>query len=1635
MNQPSIDLSSVVGIGASAGGLHAIEALFKPLTGPSSNAFVVVQHVSPDFKSLMGELVARVTNVPVVSAEDGMWLEPNSIYIPPPGTRVLLRSGRFSIEPVETELRSLARIDQFFESLALSYGPKAIAVVLSGSGSDGSKGVVCIREHGGCVICQDTETSEFASMPQSAIHTGCVDVITAPAKMAEFLENYHKKCTEFEKNEQTHANDPRQELLRVLQSHLGVDFSHYKDPTVTRRISRRFVVCGTDDLHEYLQYIRTHPQEIDHLYHDILIGVTRFFRDAEAFKALRAQLKEYLRSKFSGGDLRVWVAGCATGQEAYSFAILLDELKHELKHSASITIYATDAHKGAIDRAAKGVFARHELEGVPENLVQGCFELQLNDLYKIHDRYRRMVLFAHHDLLCDPPFTKMDLVSCRNVLIYLEPHAQDQILSTINYALKEEGILFIGTSEGLAGMSAYFKVCSQKAKTFTKLKAVTRLPHVRGPNRQVRLLHPHSVKMRDLRSVNADKVSHNLVEAYDVLLARHMPPGVLVSAQGEILHYFGDVELFLESLEGRPSNQILDRVSEQIRMVVATLTQRIQRGETRVEYRGIPMPNKSSGNYNLIAEAVHPGQGDTSMIHFVFASNGSTKPEDEQSGDCSVENYRPETESIRRIRDLEQELRITKENLQTTIEELQTVNEALQTTNEEMLVANEELQNTNEELQSVNEELYTVNSEYSQKNEALIALNSEHQAILEGVDTGILFVDSEFRICKFNSAMLDVIRLLPQDIGRPVEHLATNLYETLNLKECIETVVQTGNVYQDEVMTQSGTPFLMQIHPFAHPIDEQRGALLTFSPMAKMHAVNAKLRQSQERLSLAVENAHQGLWETNPRTGAAYYSPSWYQLLGFEEGALKPQLTEWQALVHPEDAADWWRYFDTNIQQDRLFSGEFRIKDARNVWRWVSCRGRVCKRNSAGQPKRVLGLIVDVSNFKQLELDLRETERRLELSLRSADQVWWEWDIPRRKLVAHGSKPCILGYDCLDVDTSEDFWWERIPAEEVQQVKDSLARHFDKTDKTWRCEHRYRDPEGEYRWVINWGQVTERAADGRPLRMFGITQLNDVSKNAEIALEESRALYRSIIEDQDALICRFGPDFAINYVNRAFAEFYDSDCDAMVGMPVLDLLAAEDRAEFQENIAHLTEADATCTTLKNYPVEASRFKWVEWTSRVFYNPKGEVIGYQTIGRDTTLLKESEEQLRKLLAEAEEARNAAETANKAKSEFLAVINHELRTPLNPIIAGSELLAEIVEANEEQYTIATMIHSAGEHLLSLINSVLDLSKLEAGKVTPVLTAISPAEIIDRVTQFFIPLAQQKSIDFKISISNNLPETIVSDSFIIRQILINIIGNAFKFTRQGSIQVSAYFAENVEDQTKGVFQISIADTGIGISAEMQEKIFDPFSQADIGVSREFGGTGIGLAISRQSAQLLGGGIRLRSKLGKGSEFSLLVPVKVVLSETISRLPVDKKSSFEHLDGAKVMVVDDDPLNRETIRSLVVDYVDEIHSASGGKDAIQQAQAEYYDVVLMDVHMPEMDGFQTAQAIKQELKEKAPKIIFVTADNRQSINRQAMEQYYGSGFLSKPLRGKLLLETMNRVMGARGRMGAHSEIDYLTD
>ena len=912
----------IVGIGASAGGLAAFEAFFSgmPVDTDPGMAFVVVQHLAPDHKSILSDLIRRYTRMQVFDVEDGIAVQPNCAYIIPPNRDMAFLNGTLQLlEPSAPRGRRLP-IDFFFRSLAQDQGERAIGIVLSGTGSDGTQGVRAIKGEGGMIMAQNPESTEFDGMPRSAIATGLVDYELPPAEMPAQLIAYATHAFGHPRQPASQPTPKTESALKkifiLLRAQTGHDFSQYKPSTINRRIERRMAVHQIEAIDSYVRYLQQTPPEVEALFRDLLIGVTSFFRDPEAFQVLEEQIiPKLFDDKPTGSVIRIWSTGCSTGEEAYSIAILLQERMEALKQSYTVQIFATDIDSRAIATARAGVYpASIAADLSPERLARFFSAEADGSTYRVHKGIRDMLVFSDQDVIKDPPFSKLDLISCRNLMIYLNVELQKKLIPLFHYALKPGGMLFLGTSESVGEFVELFDVLERKSKLYQRKEHFHGIEH----GAQGRFLPP-MMAMDALRPRGIPKIAfpvklpmRELTE--QALLQQLAPTSILVDEQGDILYLHGRTGMYLEPAPGEPGiSNILKMAREGLRRDLANALRKA--AATKEIVRCPDLRVKTNSHFTWVNLTVcpvaagsaappesprspEPSQSPALNLYLVILEDAPAPTADPVAptvaadaavaGPVSAANAKAET----RIAALKEELRAKDEYLQSTHEELESSNEELKSSNEEMQSVNEELQSTNEELetskeelQSLNEELGTVNAELQTKVVDLSRANNDMNNLLAGTGIGTVFVDHKLRILRYTPAASVIINLILSDVGRPVAHIVSNLVGYDRLVADVQSVLSSLQPKEVNVQTTDGKWHTMRILPYRTLDNVIEGAVITFVDITETVQTREALRKANEmlRLAVVVHDAHDAITVQDLSGRTLAWNPGAVRLYGWSE--------------------------------------------------------------------------------------------------------------------------------------------------------------------------------------------------------------------------------------------------------------------------------------------------------------------------------------------------------------------------------------------------------------------------------------------------------------------------------------------------------------------------------------------------------------------------------------------------------------------------------------------------------------------------------------------------------------------------------------------------------------------------------
>ena len=869
-------LTPIVGLGGSAGGIQALSEFFQAMPADSGLVFVVVLHLPPERESSLAELLQRVTPMPVVPAEDGVKVEANHVYVIPPGKHLVSTDGHLRLTPLQPARARGVAVDIFFRTLADTHGPHAVAIVLSGADGDGAVGLKRIKERGGLTIAQHPDEAEHDSMPRTAIETGMVDwmltVGEMPARLLEYTQREGRLKLPPEDGPQPAEPIPQsrddgeaelREVLVYLRTRTGHDFTYYKRATILRRISRRMLVNGMEDMPAYLEFLRTHVDEEGALLQDLLISVTNFFRDREAFAALEAQIPGLFHGKGASDTVRVWCAACATGEEAYSIAMLLCEHAAQLAAPPTLHVFATDLDEAVIKRAREGSYPPSIVADVSEERTQRFFTKEDRG-YQVRRELREVVLFAVHDLLKDSPFSKLDLVTCRNLFIYLNPDAQKRALDIFHFALRSEGRLFLGTSETVDGAGELFETLDKKHRLYKRRPAVRiGLPVPSGPGTISRSLHEReSAASRSAASTTSTPVAPlspqpdtsagraaSAGELHWRLFEQCGPDSMLIDGQQDIVHLSAAASRYLQFDPGELTKNLLRAVHPMLRIELRTALYRAAQTHQPTEALDVPIDLDGQRQAVDIRVSCAP---EISPDHFliVFLRRAASPAANPSPSEDDTSSQQLERE----LTGLKAHLRDVVEQYEATTEEHKAGNEELQATNEELRSASEELETSREELQSINEELTTVNQELKGKVDELGQANGDLRNLINATAIATIFLDRELRINRYTPTATALFNLIPSDVGRHLSDLRHRL-EYPELERDAERVLAQLVPIEREVGKVGDGWFLARLLPYRTVDDRIAGIVLTFVDVTERRKIQQALQESEERLQLVMDSA------------------------------------------------------------------------------------------------------------------------------------------------------------------------------------------------------------------------------------------------------------------------------------------------------------------------------------------------------------------------------------------------------------------------------------------------------------------------------------------------------------------------------------------------------------------------------------------------------------------------------------------------------------------------------------------------------------------------------------------------------------------------------------------------------------
>ncbi len=1495
---PSVSANDhfVVAIGASAGGLEAIQEFFDNMPSNGNLSFIIIQHLSPDYKSLLVELISKHTFMKVREAGHNLPVEKSCVYVIPNDKLLTIKGGLLQLTEKKAEKAPNTAIDTFLRSLAEDQGSKAIAVILSGTGTDGSKGIQAIQHAGGMVLVQDPISAKFDGMPNSAIASGFADYIMAPELMPEEIFNYIKERPVRVAGDGKPDESYLPEVLKLVEKSCQYDFTNYKTPTILRRIGRRMSQLGYRRFSEYLEFLRTSSEECKLLGKEFLIGVTKFFRDKAAFDLVRNDvLTDIIQSKKDGDVLKVWVAACSTGEEAYTIAIIIDDLLHSLQRQLEVKIFATDIDLDAIEFASKGSYPVQSVSEMDDQMVQRYF-VQQNGSVTMVPTLRKQIVFARHNILKDPPFIKNDLVTCRNMLIYMNNILQRKVFGTLSFALNTGGYLFLGPSEVPALTREVFQEVNGKWKIYRKTGADAPYNPERFPSTQAYRQRKEVPYMANRENV----LGRELADDFKALLTEEFGfAAVYIDKHFEVREGVGNYKRYL-SLPGRTINlQLLKMVSPEVAAVLTTALRKVAKDGEKVTLHNVRIRGEEGDRGVDIV--VKPATRDGMFLVSFSDSRGAVV---KSSHEFPIA---PPSDTALYISELEDELKETRGNLQMAIESLETANEELQSSNEELLSANEELQSSNEELQSLNEELHTLNTEHQLRIKELVELNDDLNNYFRSTEIAQVFVDGKLRIRKFNPAAVQMINLIETDVGRPIEHISTNIKEG-NLYRDILEVLKTETELEREVQLSDSRIALMRILPFLRQDKMVDGVVVSFIDITGMKQRDNILKgvfNASPNAIMAFESEKQGGQITSFRMLRANYAADAIlgkaanAYIGLSLSEVFPPLLEkvpFRDLVAvaaegrslqtevllplPGKGEEWFlvmatRMDDglamslTNMHEKKLAEEKFR----RNYHELLKTK----------ESYRQLSIELE-EKVKERTFELSESEERFRLIANSTSDAIWDWDLVNNRVWWSDSFYTRFGFSGADDVQNSAFWLSRLHPDDQGAVNAALQKAINENEKAWTARFRFQKADGSYAMIQDQGTVLTDG-NGTPYRMVGamidVTEAEAASQLLKVKNQELQALideFKFVTDFMPQMVWATRPDGYHDFFNKQWYDFTGLNFEQTKDKGWALVLHPDDYARTVKIWSHSLQTGDVYEAEYRMRRTDGEFRWFLARALPMRDEDGRILkwfGTCTDIHDQKMAADIlEHKVLERTGELQKANTELEASNIELLQFASVASHDLKEPLRKIHMFANLIRERYLTDDDpaaEYMKRIITSSA--RMTRLINDLLDFTRLSVNSAFEptdlnlvMEEVLSDLEVAIREKEAVIDVAPLPSADV-------IPGQI-------RQVLQNLVSNALKFSRKETrphIRVTADNIDRLSFQAPAApngrfLRLTIMDNGIGFDNLYADKIFTIFQR--LHSKEKYEGTGIGLAITKKIMERHNGLITAESEEGKGSKFILILP-----------------------------------------------------------------------------------------------------------------------------------------------------------------
>lgn len=1443
----------IAAVGASAGGLEALQKLLTGLPPDLDQmAFVIAQHLSPSYKSLLSDTLRSHTTLNIVEAKNLVTVKEKNIYITPPNREIIIKNGKLHLSKPLRTAAARPSIDNLFISLAKEKKKKAIGIVLSGTGADGASGIRAIKEAGGITIVQEPSTAKYNGMPLATVETGKVDYTLAPEKIGTQLkEIIGAEKKNLLKNESAQHHNWLDGIIELLSKQTGIDFTNYKPNTLYRRIEKRFAHLNMNSPEKYLDYIEKSPEELDKLLHEVLIGVTGFFRDAEVFKALEKALLSIINSKKGHEPIRIWVAGCATGEEVYSVAISLHRLMKQKKTQYAVQILATDINEHSLNTARKGIYPKKALQNIPPEILKNYFTPQ-NGYYEINKTIRSMVLFSHHDLSSNPPFLKLDLIVCRNLLIYFNSNLQKHVFPVFHSALRPNGYLLLGKSETVGQFANLFSIVNRSAKIYQR-KAIVYQPKV--------LYTPFSPDKKSVAITKPEKTISEMTK--ETIFQAFGHPYVVVNDSMELQEIHGDVSKFLGLKPGLMNANLIKLAHNDLKTELRSLVNKSILDKRQV--KGLSKKISSGGKDYFVVITVLPllfseRPNDFYLVVFeeIKSFKAGMQPASKPSGKSGTA----------RIAELESELKSVKEDMETYIERLestsaeqQSTNEEFQAANEELKISNEELETTNEELQSANEEINIAYAELKAANEALEIRDqnlrkseANTSALLSNTLQAFVLLDANQYVLAFNNVAHKTFNNIfgkRIEVGDNFVHLIKEDLAEYFAEEISMALKGKTVVTQKEIKTARGKSygFIMNCSPILDEDKKVQALSFALLDITDLKRTQDELIKSRELIDSVFQTADIGVAIVDEKGRYIKTNDGYAKLFGYEGKEMEGK--HYTITIPPGKKKDFLAQFA------RFIAGEKEYKE----------RLAVKKNGELIYVFRTVNLLKNPDDTNYLVFTARDVTKQKET----------EWNLERMSLVASKTNNAVFITDEFGktiwlndgVEKMTGFKREEVLGKrpgEILQGKDTdkaaisrMSRQLKKHLPVSEVIKNYKK-DGSAFWVSM--DIAPVFKNNKMVNFIGVgADVTDLVRAKEFEkekhlLEEQQRLFDAIAKNfPGGIIGVLDKQFHYVYAGGTEIEKLGITWKQLIGANIFDHVSEESnqaaepflrKAFLGEIVSFEAEMKDRVYSINAVPLSSGKTKEINQLLVVLYN--------------ITERKKAEKEVWQALLKQQQL-------NEMKSKFVTMASHEFRTPLSTILSSTYLIKKYTKVHEDEKTDKHIdrIEASVQALTDILNDFLSLGRIEDGNIQNNPTHFNLVEFCQSLAdEFQASIKKQQTIIYHHEGKENM---VCLDKQQLKGVLMNLLSNASKYSGE---RKKIWL---ISSRTKGLARFTVKDEGIGIPEEDQSHLFQTFFRAHN--AADIQGTGMGLHIIKRFLDIMGGTIHFTSKVNEGSAFTIQFPM----------------------------------------------------------------------------------------------------------------------------------------------------------------